>query len=154
MALRKIWKLFVVCIIVSICFALSSAASVNNSESVYLSDLSRKRLDISALEYKDSQDMLRVSGSINASISAWSGVTVDESFTLAVNDTITYNCTYTPKSASVDFGFIAPDGYFYFTNVTTGGIKKTIRVDQSGTYTLAIMNNSNSTVTVTGTVNY
>lgn len=111
MALRKIRKLFVVCIIVGICFALSGTAGANNSESVCLSDLCRERLDISALEYTDSQDMLRVSGSVNISISTLSGATVDDSFTLAVNDTITYNCSYTPKSASVDFGFIAPDGY-------------------------------------------
>lgn len=70
------------------------------------------------------------------------------------NEVVTYKCSYTPRSASVDFGFIAPDGYFYGLNSTTGSINKGIRVTEAGTYTLAIYNNSDVTVTVTGTVNY
>ena len=64
------------------------------------------------------------------------------------------NCTYTPKSASVDFGFIAPDGLFYSLNSTSGSIDKSIKVNQTGAYTLAIRNNENYAVTVSGTVKY
>lgn len=77
-----------------------------------------------------------------------------DSVPLDSGEVISYNCTYTPKSASLDFGFIAPDGYFYSINCTSGSINKSIRVSQRGSYTLAIRNNSDSTVTVTGTVNY
>lgn len=154
MKLRKLRKLVVVCIIVGACFALSGAASANGNEYIYMRDLNCEQLDMSAVEHKDGQGIARVTGSINESISGLSSVTVGDSFTLVANDIITYNCSYTPKTASVDFGFIAPDGYFYSTNVTTGKINKSIRVSQTGTYTLAIRNNASDEVTVTGTVSY
>lgn len=69
-------------------------------------------------------------------------------------ETIAYNCTYTPKSASVDFGYIAPDGLFYSLNSTSGSINKSIEVGQTGQFTLAIRNNESYAVTVTGTVKY
>lgn len=75
-------------------------------------------------------------------------------FSLEVGDTVTFNCSYSPISSSVDFGVIAPDGYFYYKNVTSGSINDTIRVSQRGTYYLAVRNNSSSTVNITGFVNY
>lgn len=73
---------------------------------------------------------------------------------MAAGDTISYNCTYTPKSASVDFGFIAPNGLFYSIKCTSGSVNESIEVNQTGQYTLAIRNNASYTVTVTGTVKY
>lgn len=69
-------------------------------------------------------------------------------------ETIAYNCTYTPKSASMDFGYIAPDGLFYSIKCTSGSINKSIEVGQTGQFTLAIRNNESYAVTVTGTVRY
>lgn len=77
-----------------------------------------------------------------------------DSFSLEIKETISYNCTYTPSDASIKFGFIAPDGLFYGLYGSNGSIDKTIRVSQRGSYTLAIKNYSDVTVTVTGTVNY
>lgn len=67
-------------------------------------------------------------------------------------ETIAYNCTYTPKSASVDFGYIAPDGLFYSLNSTNGSFNQSFKVSQTGQYTLAIRSNESCAVTVTGTV--
>lgn len=77
---------------------------------------------------------------------------ITQPFSAAKGDTIKYDCTYTPKSASVDFGFIAPDGLFYSLNSTSGSINKSIEVSQTGQFTLAI--NESYAVTVTGTVKY
>lgn len=73
---------------------------------------------------------------------------------LEENETVTINASYSPLSASVDFGLIAPDGYFYYSNVKNGSINKTIRVDERGNYMLAVRNNSSSTISVVGFVNY
>ncbi len=98
--------------------------------------------------------ILRVSGRLNYSLPADGITLITQPFSAAKGDTIKYDCTYTPKSASVDFGFIAPDGLFYSLNSTSGSINKSIEVSQTGQFTLAIRNNESYAVTVTGTVRY
>lgn len=98
--------------------------------------------------------VLRVSGRLDHSLAA-NGITpITQPFSLDADDIIKYDCTYTPKSASLDFGYFAPDGLFYYLNSTTGSINKSIKVSRAGQYTLAIRNNENYAVTVTGTVKY
>ena len=46
------------------------------------------------------------------------------------------------------------DGVFHYFNVTNGSIDKTIRISESGKYTLQIKNNSDNEVKVSGFVNY
>ena len=75
-------------------------------------------------------------------------------FPLEAGETVTIKASYSPFSASVDFGLIAPDGYFYYINVTDGSFDETIEVDERGNYTLAIRNNSSKTISVSGYVNY
>lgn len=67
---------------------------------------------------------------------------------------MTINCSYSPASASMDFGVIASDGYFYFLSAKEGSINRSIVVNQRGSYSLAIRNNSLHMVTVVGFVNY
>lgn len=111
-------------------------------------------LPASAAEAPDGPPAIaRVSAQMNQVIPSKTMLYLDE-FTLVAGDTIQYDCTYTPKSASVDFGYIAPDGKFHCLNRTNGSISKTFQVASAGTYTLAICNNSSYTVTVTGTVRY
>lgn len=94
------------------------------------------------------------SGSFRHTLSKNSVVPFDAEFFLDIDETVSYDCTYTPKSASLDFGVIAPDGLFYSLNCTSGSINKSLRVTQAGSYTLAIRNNENYAVTVSGTVRY
>lgn len=96
----------------------------------------------------------RASGRFSVDVSGKSTFTADSTFPLDIGDTVTITATYTPRSASVDFGLIAPDGAFYSMNASNGSFNETIKVDQRGSYTLAIRNNSGSTVSVSGTVNY
>ena len=110
---------------------------------------------ISAAEpHEESFSISRVSGRLSETIPAKNIAYFGDSFSLDKDETVAYNCTYTPKSASVDFGFIAPDGLFYSLNSTSGSINKSIKVTQRGQYTLAIRNNESYAVTVTGTVRY
>lgn len=103
----------------------------------------------------DSQDNARVSRSVNMRIAAERLSVSSDKFSLEVGDTVSFNCAYSPSSAHIDYGVIAPDGYFYcYKNVTGGHLDNTIRVSQRGTYSLAIRNNSTSTVSVSGFVHY
>lgn len=96
----------------------------------------------------------RATGSFNITISARTKSSANSSFPLVVGETITIKASYAPFDASVDFGVIAPDGKYYYFNITDGSIDKTIKVSQSGDYILQIRNNSNSEVKVSGFVNY
>ena len=133
MKFKRFWSILLSCILVLSCIAVpvgAVEAPTNN------------------------MPILRVSGRINQTISANSIASMSDSFSLDVGDIVKYDCTYTPKSASVDFGVIAPDGLFYSLNSTSGSINKSISVTQRGQYTLAIRNNASYAVTVTGTVKY
>ncbi len=96
----------------------------------------------------------RATGSFNMTIPAKTKLSANTSFPLAAGETVTIKASYSPFSANVDFGLIAPNGMFYYFNITDGSIDKTIRVSESGKYTLQIRNNSNFEVDVAGFVNY
>lgn len=93
-------------------------------------------------------------GSFNWTIPAKTNATGDIVFPLAAGETVTIKASYSPFSASVDFGVIAPNGNYYGFNITSGSIDKTIRVSESGDYIFQIRNNSNTEIEVSGFVNY
>ena len=90
----------------------------------------------------------------NIEVPGNSAVKAGNSFPLEVGEVVTIKATYSPFSASVDFGVIAPDGLFYGLNTTTGSFDKAIKVSQRGHYYFAIRNNSSETISVSGYVNY
>lgn len=92
--------------------------------------------------------------SFSMSIPAQKDAEANSSFSLAVGETVTIKATYSPFSANLDFGVIAPDGNFYYFSTTGGSIDKTLQVSMSGKYTLQVRNNSNYEVKVSGFVNY
>lgn len=67
---------------------------------------------------------------------------------------MTIKATYTPFSASVDFGLIAPVGISIISMPTTEALMRPIKVDERGNYTFAVQNNSSKAVSVSGYVNY
>ena len=92
--------------------------------------------------------------SFNISVPANSKIRANTSFSLVVGETITFKASYAPFSASVDVGFIAPDGKFYYFNVIGSSIDQTITVSQTGLYTIQFRNNSSSEIQISGFVNY
>lgn len=87
-------------------------------------------------------------------IAAKTIVQASSSFPLEVGEVVTIKASYSPFSASVDAGLIAPDGLFYPINFTDGIIDAAIEVNQHGRYYLAFRNNSSSTISLSGYVNY
>lgn len=95
----------------------------------------------------------RSTGRLNHSLST--GITlITQALPYVKGDTIKYDCTYTPKSSSVDFGYIDSDNVFHYLNYTSGSVNQSFEIARSGQYTLAIRNNESYAVTVTGTVKY
>lgn len=102
----------------------------------------------------DSSLSLFAIGSFNVTIPASTKAIANSGFQLAAGETVTIKASYYPFSATIDVGLVAPDGKFYYFNVTDGSIDKTIQVSESGKYMLQIRNNSSSEVQMTGFVNY
>lgn len=96
----------------------------------------------------------RATGQFEVTIPANTVVYLGDGIPLAKGETVTYNCTYTPKSVDVKFGVIDQDGYFYGLSGSNGSINRGLRVSEPGSYTLAVLNGSDEAVTVEGTVNY
>lgn len=133
--MKKTFFLMLVLIALVSCFGLSAVAAD--------ADLS----DGNFLE-------MRATGKFDMEVPANSAVKADSSFPLEVGEVVTIKATYTPFTASVDFGVIAPDGLFYGLNTTTGSFDKAIKVSQRGHYYLAVRNNSSEKISVSGYANY
>lgn len=104
--------------------------------------------------YDDALLLERATGKFDIEVPANSAVKAGSSFPLEVGEVVTIKATYSPFSASVDFGLIAPDGLFYGLNTTTGSFDKAIKVSQRGHYYFAVRNNSSETIHASGYVNY
>ena len=96
----------------------------------------------------------RASGRFSMDIPADTLAKTNRTFSLKAGETITINASYSPSSASVDFGYLDPDGLFHYVTATGGSVNYTFEVEERGSYTLAIRNNSSRTVSVSGYVNY
>lgn len=91
---------------------------------------------------------------MNFAILANKTFVASSSFPLAAEESITIKVSFTPFNAVLDIGVIAPNGSFYYFNVTGGTVDKTIKVSQSGNYTLKIRNISDYDVELAGFVKY
>ena len=133
---------------------VDNAPAMLNNGILQLEDLAHDELDMSLVQYFDSSATPFAFGTISTSVPGNKSAVAEDSFSLEAGETVTINCSYSPASASVDFGLIAPDGYFYYVNSTNGSINSTLAVTVRGQYTLAVRNNSSNTISVVGYVNY
>ncbi|WP_298021659.1 hypothetical protein [uncultured Dysosmobacter sp.] len=99
-------------------------------------------------------DVERASGRFSIDIPGNTLAVTSSYFPLEAGETVTISAVYSPRSASVDFGLIAPDSLFYPFRAENGSFDKTIEVNQRGYYTLAVRNNSSFDISVSGFVTY
>lgn len=78
----------------------------------------------------------------------------DTVYSLEADEVVTINCTFSPRTADLDFGFITPDDVFHFTSGSNGSIKVNIEIQNTGKYYFAVRNNTSKTVEVLGYVYY
>lgn len=152
---NKILIALVVCALMLGNLSMSASASEQNSAVISLKELKSEVVGTSALSEWSSNVKERAFARIDISIPANTMTAAkSQNFSLEAGEVVRINCSYSPMSASVDFGLLAPDGYFYYERVTSGDINKAIQVDERGTYILAVRNNSSDTVSVVGFVHY
>lgn len=132
---RKIFRVLLMCITLAACLTVNAGA-------VGAGDSGR---DASAA---------RASSRFNADIPGNIFFTANSSFPLDAGESVTIKASYSPSSASVDFGLVAPDGIFYYVTASGGSVGKTFLIEESGHYTLAIRNNSGAEISVSGRVSY
>ena len=154
MRIKKFLAVFLACAITMGALSLTASADTGHSDDILrMEDMKREMIDVSKVEVLEESSM-RATGSINSDMPANTLGVSDIKFSLEVGETVTINCSYSPAFANMDFGVIAPDGYFYFLSVKEGSINRSIAVSQRGGYSMAIRNNSSYIVTVVGFVNY
>lgn len=154
MRIKKFLVSFLACAIAMGALSLTASADTGHSDDILrMEDMKCELIDVSKVEMLEESSM-RATGSINSDIPANTLGVSDIKFSLEVGETVTINCSYSPAFANMDFGVIAPDGYFYFLSVKEGSINRSIAVSQRGGYSLAIRNNSSHIVSVAGFINY
>ena len=110
--------------------------------------------DVVLERFELAENISRATGAFETEVAGNTTVAAGSSFLMDVGETVTIDATYSPRSASVDFGLIAPDGLFYPVRGQNGSINKTIEIVERGNYTFAIRNNSSVEISVSGFVNY
>ena len=96
----------------------------------------------------------RATGRFSEDIPANTAIQTSVKLPLEYGEVVTIKASYSPFSADVDFGLVDSDGLFHYVNVTDGSVDISIEVDQRGTYTFAIRNNSSFSISVSGYINY
>lgn len=139
MKLRKMFNMVLVCMLIISLATPAHAIEVNNF----------------ALQSVPTSTIVPyASNSFTLNISAKTELSSDSSFSLSAGDKVTIQASYSPTSASVDFGLVAPSGTYYYFRATGGNISKTMEIPENGSYTLKIRNNASTSVKVTGFVKY
>ncbi len=132
---KKFLTAFLACIVATNCFCVTAIAAKNEIYSV-------------------DEIITRASARFSMEIPGNTSAQASSSFPLEAGESVTIKASYSPFSASVDFGLVAPDGLFYYVNVSNGSIDQAIEVTQRGNYTFAVRNNSAESISVSGYVNY
>lgn len=155
MKLKEIFAVTLSFILLIGCFSIDIGASCNQyNPDLCLDDIEYKPLSPSDFKRESIPIVSYALGILNQTMPANSIGYSSERIYLDVNEVIVLNCSYSPSSANVNFGLIAPDGLFYYVNSSNGSIHQSIQVTERGYYTIAIENMSSYTISVTGYVNY
>lgn len=145
---------------VLLCFLLLGKVGIIGAEAAENKGMYSKIVQLddvqkdTALNSADINGVLRATGSFDWTISPKKAMVGDTKFSLGQNETVTINCTFSPKDTDIDIGLVAPDGYFYYISAKGGNFQETIKVNDSGYYVLAIRNNSGNSVRAMGFVYY
>ena len=136
-----------------LCCLCIPAAAVSDDGIIAMDDLSWE-IVTEPIKVWENQIESRVTSSIRMDVPAGETNKSSSKVSLDVGDTVTFDCVYSPASANVNYGVIAPDGRFYSLNTSSGRLNRAIRVSQRGLYSLAVRNNSATAISVSGFVNY
>lgn len=104
--------------------------------------------------YEEEVIEARATGEFRLDVPANTIMRASTDFPVEIGEKVTITASYSPASASVDFGLIDPNDLFHLVRASGGSFKQTIQIDQRGNDIFAIRNNSSYKVSVSGFVNY
>lgn len=116
--------------------------------------LSTEMAPHSIVSGSETSSMTRATKRIEWDVPAGKIMKANAACSLEADELVTINCTYSPRTADLDFGFMTPDDVFHFTSGSDGSIRTTIRINETGVYYFAVRNNTEKTVEVLGYVYY
>ncbi len=135
------------CVMLMCCIGSAGAIQTNNYKSMDEMSYSMVSTKVGGFS------MERATGSINVTLEPRELV-AGSSFQMERGQIVTIKCTYAPTTASIDFGLLEPNGNFRYISGSNGSVNASIQVDERGSYTFAIRNNSGRSVSVSGRINY
>lgn len=97
---------------------------------------------------------LRATNKVDMTVSSNSIVRTETPLSMENGELVTINCTFSPRTADVDFGLITPDNTFIYVEGKNGNCNQTIRINETGKYYFAVYNNSGVKIEVLGYVYY
>lgn len=96
----------------------------------------------------------RATNRVDITVKPNTTATIGAPLSMEAGETVTINCTYSPRTADVDFGLITPQNTFAFVTGENGNCNQTIRINETDSYYFAVRNNSSSAVELMGYVYY
>jgi hypothetical protein len=161
---RTVAAVGLVCVLMIGCVGMAPAGAVESGEDIVTSNaraevISFKELSVEtvspmSISRGQSRSMTRATSRIEWDIPSDTVMKADTAYSLEADEIVTINCTYSPRTADLDFGFITPDNIFHFTSGSNGSIKVNIQIEDTGKYYFAVRNNMKKTVEVLGYVYY
>lgn len=124
------------------------------AEVIGFEDLSAEIVSHSVVSGSEAGSMTRATKRIEWNIPARKIMKANTAYPLEADEVVTINCTYSPRTADLDFGFITPDDVFHFTSGSNGNININIEIQDTGKYYFAVRNNTSKLVEVLGYVYY
>ncbi len=156
MKLKKIGCAAAICVAILCYLCVPVYAEEKTGENLtWQENIMWEWVEPSQVEWQECDIMPLSVATIEKSIDAHTIKRISSAISLrAYKDTVIFNCSYSPTSASMDFGILSSDNKFYSINAQNGKINQSLGVSYSGDYYIAIRNNSDQSVTVSGTVQY
>lgn len=116
-----------------ICYSVSIdkssiVAADTRTEMIGFKELSTQAVDPAVLSESKGGSMTRATSRIEWDIPSGKIMKADTAYSLEADEVVTINCTYSPRTADLDFGFITPDNTFHFTSGSEGSIKTNIQI--------------------------
>ena len=96
----------------------------------------------------------RATNKVDMTVPADSIVRTDTPLSMEAGEVVTISCTYSPRTADVDFGLLTPQKTFRYLPGEDGLCRQTIQISQTGNYYFAVRNNSSGQVEILGYVYY
>ena len=121
---------------------------------VNINSMMCSEIDVVNIENYETMSSTRATARVEVEVNPNSIMRGNTALSLEADELVTINCTYSPRTADVDFGLITPQNTFRYLSGEDGSFKKTIQVNETGKYYFAVRNNTSRTIEILGYVYY